>query len=400
MRKHWHRRESLPTVLQAVGFVGLESGHRAGAPIPMPPAADRRPSDPWARLVRRLFPQLACLALALVAGGLLSGCLTERDAGDRGRRSGPATDAPLVWDGGPIHVHALGVNPADGVLFIATHTGLFRTPRPGMSPKRVAGRYQDTMGFTVIGPNHFLASGHPDGREALPPFLGLIESTDAGRSWKAISLQGQMDFHVLEAAGRRIYGFGSEWKSRRERFLVSDDGGRSWDERPVPEPLIDLAVSPDDPATAVAAGQNGLYLTSDAGRRWRTLSGASGLLSWLDRGLYVVDRAGAVRVGTRRGRRWRLVGRVRGQPAAFASSWTGAELYVALQDGTIKRSSDGGASWRADAAQTGAGVDGRSAGGQSRASRQPNRTRSAREDPLARRGRALRDLPGVTAGSK
>jgi hypothetical protein len=154
----------------------------------------------------------------------------------------------VVEDAGPIHVHALGVNPSDRSPFIATHTGLFRALRGGGArPERVAGRYQDTMGFTVIGPDHFLASGHPDGRDQLPPFLGLIESTDAGRRWKEVSLQGAMDFHVLETAGQRIYGFGADWETREERLLVSDDRGQSWRRRPAPEPLIDLAVAPRAP---------------------------------------------------------------------------------------------------------------------------------------------------------
>ncbi|MEJ7704408.1 MAG: hypothetical protein WKF47_12385 [Geodermatophilaceae bacterium] len=47
--------------------------------------------------------------------------------------------------------------PHDGVLYAATHSGLFRLPEGG-DPERVANRYQDTMGFTVTGPNTFLGS--------------------------------------------------------------------------------------------------------------------------------------------------------------------------------------------------------------------------------------------------
>jgi hypothetical protein len=83
------------------------------------------------------------------------------------------------------------------------------------------------MGFTVTGPDDFLGSGHPDGRDRLPPFLGLIRSVDAGRSWEPVSLLGRRDFHVLEAAGRRIYGFGTDFETRRAGLLVSDDAGRS-----------------------------------------------------------------------------------------------------------------------------------------------------------------------------
>lgn len=156
---------------------------------------------------------------------------------------------PTVGSGdpGPIHVHGLGVNPADGALFVATHTGLFRSAPGKQRSRRVGERFQDTMGFTVTGPDRFLGSGHPDGRDGLPPFLGLLRSTDAGRSWEPVSLLGKRDFHVLEAAGKRVYGYGSDFASREANLLVSDDGGRSWEQRTPPEPLLSLAIDPDDP---------------------------------------------------------------------------------------------------------------------------------------------------------
>lgn len=43
------------------------------------------------------------------------------------------------------------VDPADGVLYAATHYGLFRIPETGPAT-RGAGRLQDTMGPTVVGP--------------------------------------------------------------------------------------------------------------------------------------------------------------------------------------------------------------------------------------------------------
>lgn len=318
--------------------------------------------------------------LPLAAGSAFSACTGEEGGADNARRSPAVRDAPVIEDAGPIHVHALGVNPADGALFIATHTGLFRAVRPEAKPKRVAGRFQDTMGFTVIGADRFLASGHPDGREKLPPFLGLIESSDAGRTWQEVSLQGAMDFHVLEAAGRRIYGFGSEWESRRERLLVSDDRGESWSERPAPEPLIDLAVAPGDADTAVAAGSRSLHVTRDGGRRWSELSVEPGLLTWVGRRLFLVDARGIVRMAMGAIDRWQVRGRVGGEPAALAVGPRG-QLYVALHDGTIKRSSDGGASWS---------VRGKTAA-------KPPPSEGSPEEPPNRSHEALRDVPGPGA---
>ena len=261
-----------------------------------------------------------------------------------GSESDEAADRrPVIEDPGPVHVHGLGINPADGALFVATHTGLFRAGPGERRARRVADRYQDTMGFTVTGPDRFLGSGHPDGREGLPPFLGLIHSADAGRTWKPVSLLGKQDFHVLEAAGERIYGYGSEFESQQASLLVSDDGGRSWEERTPPEPLISLAIDPSDPARVVASGEQGTYSSSDAGGGWRPLGGDPGLLAWTRRAVCRVGSGGDVSCSEDGGRGWRRVGAIGGQPAAFDSA--GDELYVALHDGTIKRSGDGGETW-------------------------------------------------------
>lgn len=276
---------------------------------------------------------------ALVAGVavLVAGCGGDADQDDASRQ-------PVVEDPGPVHVHALGINPSDGALFIATHTGLFRAAEGERRAERVADRFQDTMGFTVVGADRFLGSGHPDGRENLPPFLGLIESADAGATWEPVSLQGDADFHVLEVSGDRVWGFGSDFESRREQLLVSDDGGRTWAEREPPDSLVALALDPANPDRAVAAGQRSLYSTADAGRTWRALRAEPGLLAW-PRGnrLFRVDGGGRVATSADAGRTWRTLGEVGGEPAAFEGA--GDDLYVALHDGRIVRSGNGGRTW-------------------------------------------------------
>lgn len=283
-----------------------------------------------------MWLRLAAALLAALSALVPSAC---------GGNPEPASVPAEVSDPGPIHVHGLGVNPADGALFVATHTGLFRAAPGERRARRVAGRYQDTMGFTVTGPDRFLGSGHPDGREGLPPFLGLIRSADAGRNWKPVSLLGERDFHVLEAAGPRIYGFGSDFESREAGLLVSDDGGRSWHERTPPEPLISLAIDPRDPDQVVASGENGTYSSTDAGRGWRPLSDDAGLLAWTKSGaLFLVRLDGTVLRSGDGGRSWEPTADADGPPAAFDNA--GDELYLALHDGAIKQSRDGGRSWR------------------------------------------------------
>ena len=247
-----------------------------------------------------------------------------------------------VGDTGVQHIHGLGIDPGDRSLYIATHSGLFRAAPGEQRATRVGERRQDTMGFTVVGAKRFLGSGHPDARDNLPPLLGLIRSDDAGKTWDSVSLLGEVDFHVLRSAGTRIYGV----NATDGRLLVSDDGGRTWARRAPPNGVLDVIADPDSPDHLVAAAEDGLYASSDAGERWRPIHrGTTGLLSWPSGGtLHVVEAGGEVRASSDDGRTWRRVGAIGGQPAAFASD--GDDLYVALHTNEVKVSEDGGRTWR------------------------------------------------------
>jgi hypothetical protein len=113
------------------------------------------------------------------------------------------------------------------------------------------------MGFTMVGPDHFLASSHPDVRDTqltLPnkrPLLGLVESRDAGRTWQPLSLLGEADFHALQVGHGRVYGY----DATGGRFMVTGDR-RRWQVRSKLE-LTSLAVSPTDFELVVTATDRG-----------------------------------------------------------------------------------------------------------------------------------------------
>jgi hypothetical protein len=262
---------------------------------------------------------------------------------------GEANDRPSTpvtpGDPGVIHIHGLGRNPADGALFIATHTGLFRMGSSDRSPERVAGLYQDTMGFTVVGRDHFLGSGHPGSIENDPPFLGLIESRNAGSTWRPISLRGDVDFHVLEAQGKTVYGFGSDWETREARFLRSDDRGRTWTRLTPPEALLGLAIDPQDPRVSVALGEQRGWFSRDGGASWRPLPIPGGMVTWTpELGLIAVDLEGVIRNSSEPTGEWNEVGRLPGTPAALEA--VGDELLAATHESQVLSSSDGGRTWR------------------------------------------------------
>lgn len=306
------------------------------------PTPKRKVQHPKARQKHAGLSGRVLLAV-LVLGGLFVGvallAVARNDVG------GSTADGVAADDGGPVHVHGLGINPANSSLLIATHTGTFRVAPNEKKAVRIGQSRQDTMGFTVAGPNYFLGSGHPDVQEAiekdLPPHLGLIESRDAGRTWRTLSLLGEADFHVLRFAGQRVYGYDAS----NDRLLVSRDRGRKWREASRPAPLLDLAVDPTNGKALVAAGEGGLYESANEGRTWRRLRLGIGLLAWpTSQRLYLIDAEGSVQRSADQGGRWTRIGNAGGQPAAFLAQ-TEQKLYVALHDGTIKQSRDGGRTW-------------------------------------------------------
>jgi hypothetical protein len=287
---------------------------------------------------------LAAIALA-VAVGVGSWTVVSGIGPGRAERL-PATPIPPADDPGMGHIHGLGVNPADGHLYVATHFGLWRL-EDGREPARVGTAAHDFMGFAVTGPDRFVASGHPlllDLLDGLPPNLGLVESSDAGQTWYAVSLLGTADFHALRYAHGQLYG----WDSSSQTLMVSSDH-QAWDRRGDPLPILDFVVHPDDPDRLVATvGQQPesaqLVVSEDGGVTWERLEGPQAArLAWPStQELWLVDVAGAVLISDDQGRSWTQREPLPAEPEAFHAD--GQRLY-AVVGGALLRSSDAAASW-------------------------------------------------------
>lgn len=240
------------------------------------------------------------------------------------------------------HVHGLGVDPGDGTLYVASHLGVFRVA-DGERPVRVADRWQDTMGFTVVGPQHFLASGHPDLRENLPGHLGLVESTDAAETWKPVALLGEADFHALAATEDRVFGHDST--SGRLMTAAGPDYD-SW-QTLARASVVDLAVDPTDPDRVLATNPEGRVWAYDAGAgaRPEELTGTPGLvfLDWPAPDLLVgLGADSQVHVSRDGGATWNSTGRVPGRPVALEA--TEDRWYAATEAGVFT-STDDGTTW-------------------------------------------------------
>ena len=192
------------------------------------------------------------------------------------------------------------MNPADDTLFVASHHGVFALGAGGF--ERVGEGRFDAMSFTIAGPDRFLMSGHPEPGAGRPAHFGLSESTDTGRTWRSLSLEGEADFHALEAAGDRVYGVDSQSGS-----LMFTDDGEGW--RTLGQlPAADVAAHPANPDLVL--------LTDGSGSLVRLrVSGATEL--------------------------------VESAPPLVVLDWDSDDLLVgAGPEGSVYRSDDGGDSWR------------------------------------------------------
>ena len=272
---------------------------------------------------------LPATTVAAVVLALVSACSSDTsDSGSdtNGHRSSSAEMA---------HIHGIGIDPGDGAVYAGTHSGLFRIVDGRAT--RVADREQDFMGFTVAGPDQFLASGHPGPGQDGPGSVGLIESDDAGESRRVVSLSGEADFHALEYRHDRVYGL----NSMTGQLLVSTDM-ESWQEISR-APMVDFAVSPTDPDVLIATTGQGLARISDGGRNFETLASAPLMVfvGWAEDGtLAGVTPDGVVLTAEDPGGQWAERGRLDGQPEALTVQ-SGSEIYAAT-NGTVLLSTDGG----------------------------------------------------------
>ena len=197
-----------------------------------------------------------------------------------------------------------------------------------------------------VGPDYFLGSGHPDFRDTQlydpnkRPLLGLVESRDAGRSWQPLSLLGEADFHALQVAHGRVYGY----DATGQRFMVTADRSR-WQVRSTIQ-LVGFAVSPADPELVVATTGRRLLRSTDGGRHWQPLQGPALLVvDWADQGgLWGVAADGQVWHSPDAAKTWQRPGQVGGQPEALLADQ--GQLYAAVVELGIVSSADGGRSWQ------------------------------------------------------
>ena len=265
----------------------------------------------------------------LVAALALSGCSSQ------GAASEPKSVAAGALPGE--HVHGISRDPGSGKVNLATHEGLF-VLQPDASWLQV-GPSVDLMSFAVTGPGIFYASGHPAEGVDLPAPVGLMKSTDAGRTWSVQSLGGQSDFHALTASSRGVMGFDGALK------VTSD--GKTWAQGGLTTEPRCLSSSPDG-SRVLATTSQGLLSSTDGGKTWAPLTSAPPLFltAWADSKTVVgVTTQGGLAISTDAGLTWKadLATVTSGQALSASRDKAGVLEILVVTDTGVLQSRDEGA---------------------------------------------------------
>lgn len=181
------------------------------------------------------------------------------------------------------HLHGLAFIADGSGLMAAGHVGLW-VYRDGRWAQ-AAGPAHDFMGFSVTR-TAIYSSGHPAPNTLLRDPLGLVKSSDGGKSWRERGFSGEAEFHVMTAGyeSNAIYVLNAAPNSRLRRagLYFTRDEGKSW--KPcaaagLPSPIIRLAAHPSSASTLAAATLEGVYISSDFGATFKRIGPETPILA-------------------------------------------------------------------------------------------------------------------------
>lgn len=210
------------------------------------------------------------------------------------------------------HIHGMGYKSDGTELMLAAHDGIkvYTTGewRSGEGDKH------DYMGFNVVD-DGFYSSGHPSLTSALANPLGIVRSTDDGKSLGILDLHGVEDFHGLAVGyeSHAIYAYNPKPNDRLESegLYVSTDDARTWRFsrlEGIEGNLLAMSAHPSLEEVVAISTNKGIYVSSDYGDSFTRLDnrpGATALAYGIDGelwigsdGLYLLNQGEIVSIKT------------------------------------------------------------------------------------------------------
>lgn len=186
-----------------------------------------------------------------------------------------------------VHMHGLAYSADGKQLMVPSHHGLAIYENGKWS--KAPGPQHDYMGFSATA-KHYYSSGHPVPGSGLTNPFGLIRSSDGGKSWTKLGLDGESDFHLLATGWNTnaVYVWNQRPNSRMKQsglHLTTNDG-LAWKRAGAAgvegDPTA-LAVHPDNAALVAVATTKGVYLSRDSGETFQArATGVQGVSVFFD----------------------------------------------------------------------------------------------------------------------
>jgi photosystem II stability/assembly factor-like uncharacterized protein len=233
------------------------------------------------------------------------------------------------------HIHSVKV--IGKKILIGTHEGLFVYKGPN-NMKPIGKERFDIMGLAIFGRTMY-ASGHPGKGSKLPEPVGLLRSDDEGITWKRVSLQGEVDFHFLEARGREIYGVDAQ----TNMLLYSSNSGKIW-RKVEPNQFSDIAISGQKLGNSFVIQDKKLIKSSGVFTDLSLIKTAFPIseIEAVGRSLYV-SSGKSIFKSLNQGKSWKKIYTFEFEVSGLSSS---NDLLVAVVGNQIFASEDGGESFK------------------------------------------------------
>ncbi|CAM5792186.1 F510_1955 family glycosylhydrolase [Castellaniella caeni] len=185
------------------------------------------------------------------------------------------------------HVHGLAYSADGQQLFIPSHYGIAAYAEGRWA--KMPGPEHDYMGFAATR-DALYSSGHPAAGSNLVNPFGLIKSTDAGKTWQQLSLEGESDFHTLatsyETNAVYVLNYRPNTRMRQPGLYMTRTDGLIWTQAAadgLKTKINSLAVHPNDANIVAVGAADGLYLSRDAGNHFEPRVGNTQVLAqWFD----------------------------------------------------------------------------------------------------------------------
>jgi hypothetical protein len=233
------------------------------------------------------------------------------------------------------HIHS--VRAFGDEVILGTHEGLFRYV-DAKTVQLMGPENFDIMGLAVFG-KRLYASGHPGPGSKLPEPVGLLRSTDSGKSWKMMGLQGEVDFHLLESAGNDMYGV----DSGSGNLLYSKNAGKSWVSRGK-NLFSNIAINPARVGGALALREGKLISTQKSFTTMRAVDSTLTFTSidWLGDSLLATSGKSLYRSGDL-GVTWKKVSDF---PESVSTVTQSSKIIAVVSGNSMYKSTNGGKTFK------------------------------------------------------